>query len=463
MTTANLMDEWNELPWKQFERQVFKLQSRIYRASQRGDVKTVHRLQKLLMKSWAARCLAVRRVSQDNQGKKTAGVDGVKLITPPQRLTLARSLRASGKARPLRRVWIAKPGSREQRPLGIPTLADRARQGLVKIALEPEWEAKFEPNSYGFRPGRSAHDAIEAIFGGIRLKAKYVLDADISKCFDRISHQALLDKLRTYPRLRRVIRGWLRAGVMDGPELFPTTEGTPQGGVISPLLANVALHGLETHIRAAFRECYQGQRHWKPLVVRYADDFVVLHENEAVIVEVQQIASAWLARMGLELNPNKTQIVHTLHPYHGRRGFDFLGFWVRQHPVGKTHSGRLGRRGQESDLLGFKTIITPSPTALSRHLDDLGNVVRHLRVATQAILIQKLNPIIRGWCNYYSTVVAKDAYAKMDHLLYIVLRRWALLRHHGKTRTLDSRSVLANRARQVVDLQRSERAATARS
>jgi RNA-directed DNA polymerase len=234
MTTANLMDEWNELPWKQFERQVFKLQSRIYRASQRGDVKTVHRLQKLVMKSWAARCLAVRRVSQDNQGKKTAGVDGVKLITPPQRFSLAQSLRPSGKARPLRRVWIPKPGSREQRPLGIPTLSDRARQGLVKIALEPEWEAKFEPNSYGFRPGRSAHDAIEAIFGGIRLKAKYVLDADIAKCFDRIDHQALLNKLSTYPGLRRVIRGWLRAGVMDGQRLFPTDEGTPQGGVSTP-------------------------------------------------------------------------------------------------------------------------------------------------------------------------------------------------------------------------------------
>jgi RNA-directed DNA polymerase len=184
MTTVNPMDEWKTLPWKQFERQVFKLQTRIYRASQHGNARMVHRLQKLLMKSWAARCLAVRRVSQDNQGKKTAGVDGVKLLTPSQRLHLSRSLRLSQKAQPLRRVWIPKPDCQERRPLSIPTLGERSRQGLVKLALEPEWEAKFEPNSYGFRPGRSTHDAIEAIFGGIRLKSKYVLDADIAKCLE---------------------------------------------------------------------------------------------------------------------------------------------------------------------------------------------------------------------------------------------------------------------------------------
>src|SRR5437773_8256226 len=196
-----LRDEWKTLPWANAERAVFKLQTRIYRASRRGDWRVVHRLQRLLIKSWAARCLAVRRVTQDNRGKRTAGVDGVKSLTPPRRLRLAQTLRLRPHAAPLRRVWIPKPGTAEPRPLGIPTLADRAAQALAKLALEAEWEAQFEPNSYGFRPGRSAHDAIEAVWDTIRWQPKYVLDADITKCFDRIAHTALLERLGTTPPL----------------------------------------------------------------------------------------------------------------------------------------------------------------------------------------------------------------------------------------------------------------------
>ena len=180
--------EWKALPWRKLERAVFKLQRRIYRAADRGDRRTVHRLQRLLMRARAARLLAVRRVSQDNRGKRTAGVDGVKALTPPQRLALAEDLVLPVKAMPTRRVWIPKPGTNDQRPLGIPTLRDRAAQALAALALEPEWEARFESNSYGFRPGRSAHDAISAIFHGLRSKAKYVLDADITKCLEPSSH-----------------------------------------------------------------------------------------------------------------------------------------------------------------------------------------------------------------------------------------------------------------------------------
>jgi RNA-directed DNA polymerase len=269
--------EWKTQNWRKVEQRVFKLQKRIYRASQRGDTKTVHKLQRLLTSSWSARLLATRRVTQDNQGKKTAGVDGVKNLTPPQRLTLARTLRLRPKAKPTRRVWIPKPGTTEKRGLGIPVMQERATQALVKLALEPEWEARFEPNSYGFRPGRSTHDAIEAIYTTINQKPKFVLDADIAKCFDRINHTALLKKLHTYPTLRRVIKAWLKAGVMDGGKLFPTEEGTPQGGVVSPLLANIALHGLETAIKQAFpwTKKVQGRRvEWQPYVIRYADDFV---------------------------------------------------------------------------------------------------------------------------------------------------------------------------------------------
>ncbi len=213
MSTAQTpMYDWNRLPWRTIERRVFKLQKRIYRAAQRGDTRTVHALQRLMTRSWTAKCLAVRRVTQDNRGKRTAGVDGRKNLSPTQRTQLASSLYLPQKAPPTRRVWIPKRGTDELRPLGIPTMRDRAAQALAKLALEPEWEAHFEPNSYGFRPGRSAHDAIEAIFNAVNKQAKYVLDADIAKCFERIDQQALLARLHTYPTLRRAIRAWLAPG-----------------------------------------------------------------------------------------------------------------------------------------------------------------------------------------------------------------------------------------------------------
>src|ERR671939_1423939 len=285
--SATATYEWHQLPWRKLEVAVFKLERRIYKASHAGDIRRVHRLQKLLLKSRAAKLLAVRRVTQDNQGKNTAGIDGIKALTPRQRCALAAQLGTLPTGRPTRRVWIPKPGKDDKRPLSIPTLHDRALQALVNLVLEPEWEARCEPNSYGFRPGRSVHDAIAAIFNAVRLKPKFVLDADIAGCFENIDHAALLRKLDTFPVLRRVIRGWLKAGVWDGVDFKPTESGTPQGGALSPLLANVALHGLETHIRAAFpgTKIRNGQRFqgWKPIVVRYADDFVVLHEDRQVI------------------------------------------------------------------------------------------------------------------------------------------------------------------------------------
>lgn len=427
-TATKPMYEWKDLPWREYERKVFKLQKRIYQAARRGDVKAVHRLQRLLMKSWSAKCLAVRRVTQDNQGKRTAGVDGVKSLTPKQRMALAKELTLPGKSHPTRRVWIPKPGTQEKRPLGIPTMQDRARQTLVKLALEPEWEARFEPNSYGFRPGRSCHDAIAAIYLSIKTQPKYVLDADIAKCFERINHQRLLEKLQTFPSLRRMIHAWLQAGVVDGEELFPTTAGTPQGGPLSPLLANVALHGLETAIVAAYpaRPRRNGRREsWQPTVVRYADDFVVLHRDLTVIEEIKQLASEWLIDMGLELKPSKTRITHTREAHNGTAGFDFLGFNIRQYPTGKTHSAR----NTKGKLLGSKTLIKPSKEAIHRHSTAVREIIRHHRTAPQEALIARLNPVIRGWTQYYSTVVSKEVFSRLSHLTYLKLRRWAKRRH----------------------------------
>jgi RNA-directed DNA polymerase len=427
-------EDWAQLPWRKLEQYVYRLQKRIYRAASRGNVQAVHRLEQLLMQSHAARTLAVRRVTQDNQGKKTAGVDGVANVPAPLRLALVDHIhpkndKSGRKAAPTRRVWIPKPGKTEKRPLGIPTMRDRAKQALAKLALEPEWEAKFEPNSYGFRPGRSAHDAIEAIFLDIRYQPKYVLDADIKGCFDTISHEALLRKLNTYPAMRQAIKAWLKAGVLESGDIFPTEQGTPQGGVISPLLANIALHGMEQAVRAAFTF-----KEGKPYVVRYADDFVVLHPTEAGVEKAQRILTAWLAEVGLVLHPTKTRITHTLrHPggsqghETGDAGFDFLGFTARQFPVGLSHTGALMRKP-----LGFKTIIQPSKDAVKRHVQELGQVVRANRAAAQADLIAQLNPKIQGWANYYRTVCAKETFSTCDHLLYGQLRHWARHRHPHK-------------------------------
>jgi RNA-directed DNA polymerase len=430
-TSLKTTAEWKNIPWKKIERVVFKLQKRIYKASSRGDVKAVRRLQKTLMKSWYAKLIAVRRVTQDNTGKKTAGVDGVKSLSPAARLRLVKELKLSSKVNPTRRVWIPKPGTDEKRPLGIPTMKDRALQALVKLALEPEWEARFEPNSYGFRPGRSCHDAIEAIFNAIRYKAKYVLDADIAKCFDRIDHKALLRKLNTFPTIRRQIRAWLEAGVMDGKQLFPTLEGTPQGGVISPLLANIALHGMEERIKQ-FSETLSGSKRdnrYKLSLIRYADDFVILHEDITVVQKCKEIISEWLKGMGLELKPSKTKLVHTLEQYEQEKpGFDFLGFTIKQYPVSKYQTGK----SSNGKKLGFKTIITPSKEKLKIHYDRIAEVITSHKAVSQVALIKHLNPIIRGWANYYATVVSKVAYTDLDDLVYQKLVTWAKRRHPRK-------------------------------
>jgi RNA-directed DNA polymerase len=395
-------------------------------------VAKVHKLQRLLLRSWYARLLAVRRISQDNQGKHTAGVDGYKSLTPKQRLALAESLALNEKGSPLRRVWIPKPGRSEKRGLGIPTMEDRARQSLLKLALEPEWEAKFEPNSYGFRPGRSCHDASEAICTTITKKSKYVLDADIAKCFDRINHEVLLQKLNNTPTVSRQIRAWLKSGVLDKGDWFPTEEGTPQGGVISPLLANIALHGLEKFIKK-WTETWKGTKRDNRnsiSLIRYADDFVVLHKDKSVIQQAKGLIANWLHGLGLELKESKTRICHTLNSTNGEKaGFDFLGWNIRQYAVGKHHSGK----NTHGKLLGFKTIIKPNKESVQTHYRKIVEVLDSMKGKSQEVLIERLNPIIRGWTNYHSALCSSETFSKLDSMLYNKLRRWVKRRHPNKT------------------------------
>ena len=434
----NLMvqnNSWSQIDWKEVEIKVFKLQKRIYRASRSGDVAKVHKLQRLLLRSRCARLLAVRRISQDNQGKDTAGVDGVKSLSPKERINLAENLRLGVKGKALKRVWIPKPGRKEKRGLGIPTIEDRARQALLKLALEPEWEAKFEPNSYGFRQGRSCHDACGAIYASIKQKSKWVLDADISKCFDRIDHKVLLRKLNTTPMLARQIRAWLKSGVLDRGDWMPTEEGTPQGGVISPLLANIALHGLEEYIKQ-WAETWNVKgvspksKRLQISVIRYADDFVVLHKDKTIVQQAKELIEQWLNGIGLELNENKTRICHTLNSSHDEpAGFDFLGWNVRQYEVGKRHSGK----DSKGKLLGFKTIIKPSDKSIKVHYEKIVSILDSMRGKSQEAIISRLNPIIRGWTQYHSTICSGKTFSHLDKLVYNKLRRWTKRRHPNKT------------------------------
>ena len=430
---------WDSIDWQQVDRYVFKLQKRIYAASRRGEIKQVRKLQKTLMNSWSCKVLAVRRVTQDNRGKKTAGVDGIKSLSPIARMKLVGQLKLTGKSKPTRRVWIPKPGKDEKRPLGIPTIYDRALQGVVKAALEPEWEAKFEPNSYGFRPGRACHDAIWAIKNAIQSKAKYVLDADIAKCFDRINHLALLQKLNMRGKTRQQIKAWLKSGVIDQKVFTAISEGTPQGGVVSPLLANIALHGIENMLMKyaktmKFRHPNGKAASWQAKVksltfVRYADDFVVIHRDLEVVQRCRELISEWLKDIGLEIKPSKTRIAHTLNKEKsedGIAGFNFLGYNIRQYPAGKHVSTKSKYKG----ALGFKTFITPSKESEKRHQESIKIAIKKHKHSAQAKLIMELNPIIRGWCNYFkfSDAQSTHIFSSQDHWVYQKLRAWGKYR-----------------------------------
>ncbi len=440
----------SSLPWNSLEQQVVRMQKQISQACQRSDKQAVHNLQQQLMESEAARLLAVRRVTVENQGKDTAGVDGVKSLSPGERLAMASLIHPKRwnhqPPLPVRRVWIPKPGTAERRPLAILPMIDRCKQALVKLALEPEWEAQFEAHSYGFRPGRGVHDAIAAILVAIEGHPTFVFDADIEGAFDHVNQAVVLDKLQTYPALRQVIRAWLTAGVMDGDTYFSSETGIAQGGVLSPLLMNVALHGMEA---VGTEGSASGHASEQSLLVRYADNFVILHSNLKELQQAVRRVRHWLATMGLHLHAHKTRITHTLTPYQGQVGFDFLGFSIHQESGEKTP---MGKRGQEhslgktiatslmrglapqEDSLGLKTIITPSQEAARRHLAAIDQMLRQLQTSPQAHVIKELNPLIVGWAAYYNGVVPAATMSRYDALVEQRLMRWASKRHPGKAR-----------------------------
>ena len=417
MTTAQAVGavsreaaEWYAIHWPAIHRNVRRLQVRIVKATKERRWGRVRALQRLLTHSYSGKVLAVRRVTE-NTGKATPGVDQEIWDTPEKKIQAVHALKRRGyRSQPRRRVYIPKSDGKTMRPLGIPTMIDRGQQALHLLALDPVVETTADRNSYGFRQRRSCADAIGQCFLALRrASAKWILEGDIKSCFDKISHDWLLAHV---PMDRVILQKWLKSGYMEKHVLHESMDGTPQGGIISPALANCALDGLERVLQEKFPAAKRlrslGGK--KPCVhlVRYADDFVITSKSKELLEgEIKSLVEQFLRERGLELSPTKTVITHVEH------GFDFLGQNVRRYPNGKL-------------------LIKPSKKNVGTFLKGIRGIINDARGMSAAALIDQLNPKIRGWANYHRHVVSKRIFGHVDRNIFSCLWQWARRRHPNK-------------------------------
>ncbi|MYM83965.1 group II intron reverse transcriptase/maturase [Duganella sp. FT50W] len=404
---SDIPQHWHAVHWRQVERNVRGMQMRIAKATREGKWRKVKALQRMLTRTLSAKLLAVKRVTE-NRGKRTAGVDGELWESPETKwLAVSRMKQRGYRPLPLRRIYIPKANGKK-RPLGIPTMLDRAMQALYLLALEPVSESTSDPNSYGFRRNRSTADAMAQLFVSLSqtTSAEWVLEADIAGCFDNIDHEWLNANV---PMDKNILRKWLRSGLMYQGQFQETTAGTPQGGIISPTLANVVLNGLESELIDYLRRKLGTRQAIKSKVnvVRYADDFVITGASREVLEnEVRPWVAAFLAVRGLQLSPEKTRITHIA------QGFDFLGWSFRK------YQGTL--------------LIKPSKKNAQAFYRKVKEVISTHKTVTQKELIDLLNPILRGWAQYHSPVVAKQTYNRVGRMIFRALWRWAVRRHPNK-------------------------------
>lgn len=402
--TCSISNDWQNLSWQKVDKQVFRLQMRIAKAAEVGKKGKVKALQHILTHSFYAKCLSIKRVTS-NKGGNTPGIDGVIWRTDTQKSQAVLDLKRRGyKPRPLKRIYIPKKYKTDKlRPLSIPTLKDRAMQALWYMALLPIAEIKADHNTYGFRPKRSAHDAIEQCFVALSRSqsASYILEGDIHACFDNISHQWLLDNI---PMDKVILKKFLTASFMENKRIYPTHAGTPQGGILSPTLAVMALSGIESKLKSPNHNTRNKE---KINFVAYADDFIVTAANEALLKDkVIPILEAHLKEVGLELSKAKTKITSI------DEGFNFLGFNIRK------YNGKL--------------LIKPAKESVKRFLAQTREIIKTSGGLGTDKLIYQLNPKVVGWTNYYRSVVASKTFSKVDSEIFLALKRYAQRRHPNK-------------------------------
>ncbi len=417
-TLPNNIETWKQINWVHVNRYVEKLQQRIYRAESLGNTRKVRALQRMLMHSKSALLISIRKITQINKGKKTAGVDGFTALTDGERIKLYQKMTGyqigCHHPRPSYRTYIKKKNGK-LRPLSIPTIKDRIFQNIVKMALEPQWEVRFEPTAYGFRPKRGCHDAIERIFKTCAPGNKrWIFEGDFKGCFDNLNHDHIMEKIKDFPG-RAVAERWLKAGYIDNDVFNRTEKGSGQGSVISPLLANIALHGMEeqlgikykTFVRSNGYQCVNNLSRYSMAI--YADDFVIICKSKEDADEIYDKLKPYLECRGLELEPSKTRVVEITE------GFDFLSFNVR---IYQTSTGD-------------KLLIKPSKEAVKKSKKQISNKIKELNGHNVGKVIRILNPIITGKANYWSPMVSKETFSEMDSHIYKVTRRF-LERLHSK-------------------------------